>query len=118
MKPKLRTTARRQQVHGLSNIAILLTGYDEIVIAPLPNCARAASRWERGQSRGRRGADGPPEGSTLSLNLSQFVARQNWLKSCDSSQYVSANLVKRGELPRGLHLFMSTNFDQLQTLIN
>ena len=27
------------------------------------------------------------------------VARQNWLKSCDSSLYVGANLVKIGELP-------------------
>jgi hypothetical protein len=53
-----------------------------------------------------------------SLNLSQFVARKYWLRSCVYPRRFRAHLVQRGG-PLQCRLFpMSTNFSLLQTPIN
>src|SRR5712691_3806258 len=39
-----------------------------------------------------------------SLNLSQFVARKYWLRSCPSPHHFRANRVKRGEFHRSASL--------------
>jgi hypothetical protein len=54
----------------------------------------------------------------LSLNFSQFVAHQYWLRRCASPHRFRANPVKRGESHRSVPLFLETNFNHLQTLIN
>jgi hypothetical protein len=54
----------------------------------------------------------------LSLKLSQFVDRQYWLRRCASPHRFRANLVKRGESQGSVPLFLETNCNHLQILIN
>jgi 2-keto-3-deoxy-L-rhamnonate aldolase RhmA len=57
-------------------------------------------------------------GILCSLNLEQFVARQYWLRRCASPHRFRANLVRREESHRSVLLFLSTDFNPIQTLIN
>src|SRR5437867_4427024 len=45
----------------------------------------------------------------VSINLSHFVARQHWLRSCTAPQRFKAHLVQRGEPLRCLLLSIFTN---------
>src|SRR5215831_14223646 len=57
-------------------------------------------------------------GKLVSLNLSQFVARKYWLRHYATLHRFRANLGKKGEPSRGVCLYIQTNFNHLQTLIN